>query len=101
MQYTRTNAFVRGLADGTLPWESYAFFLQQDYVRATGEARAHSADLPEALRAVGRKADAARADCCSVFALEAYKSDSFADIAAATEIVSHIVREAKLHIDVR
>lgn len=35
-----------------------------------------------------------------IHALAAYKSDNFADIDAATDIVKHIVRESRLHIEV-
>lgn len=67
---------------------SDTFFLQQDYLFLKHYARCAAANSTQS------------PDFRSVFALEAYKSDSFVDIAAATEIVSHIVREAKLHIDV-
>lgn len=36
-----------------------------------------------------------------IFALAAFKSDTFEDIDAATDIVKHIVRESSLHIEVR
>jgi len=71
--YTRKHPFILGLRDGTLPRECFIHFLKQDYIFLMHYARIHS--------------------------LAAYKSFSMEDIDAATDIVKHIIRESKHHIE--
>ncbi|KZO96343.1 phosphomethylpyrimidine ki [Calocera viscosa TUFC12733] len=71
--YTRKHPFILGLKDGTLPRECFIHFLKQDYIFLMHYARIHS--------------------------LAAYKSFSMEDIDAATDIVKHIIRESKHHIE--
>ncbi|CZT05909.1 hypothetical protein WAI453_005322 [Rhynchosporium graminicola] len=66
------HAFVSGLADGTLPSESFRYYLIQDYLFLIQFARANS--------------------------LAAYKAKNMADIVAAAKIVGHIHHEMGLHI---
>ncbi|KAL7752953.1 trifunctional hydroxymethylpyrimidine kinase/phosphomethylpyrimidine kinase/thiaminase [Sorochytrium milnesiophthora] len=66
------HRFVRGLADGTLPAESFRHYLTQDYIFLVNFARCN--------------------------ALAAYKAHSMADITAAADIVCHIGRESELHV---
>ncbi|KAK0099872.1 hypothetical protein ONS95_013301 [Cadophora gregata] len=66
------HAFVAGLADGTLPVESFKYYLIQDYLFLVQFARANS--------------------------LAAYKAKTITDIAAAAKIVGHIHHEMELHI---
>ncbi|KAI9052284.1 hypothetical protein LZ554_003639 [Drepanopeziza brunnea f. sp. 'monogermtubi'] len=66
------HAFVAGLGDGTLPVESFKYYLIQDYLFLVQFARANS--------------------------LAAYKAKTIADIAAAAKIVGHIYHEMGLHI---
>jgi len=66
------HAFVAGLADGTLPGDSFKYYLIQDYLFLVQFARANS--------------------------LAAYKAKTIADIAAAAKIVGHIHHEMGLHI---
>ncbi|KAE8447396.1 hypothetical protein EG329_010810 [Mollisiaceae sp. DMI_Dod_QoI] len=65
--------FVSGLADGTLPVESFKFYLIQDYLFLIQFARAN--------------------------ALAAYKAKTMEDISASAKIVAHIHQEMALHID--
>ncbi|KZT62625.1 hypothetical protein CALCODRAFT_505401 [Calocera cornea HHB12733] len=71
--YTRKHPFVLGLRDGTLPRECFIHFLKQDYIFLMHYARIH--------------------------ALAAYKSFSMEEIDACTDIVKHIIRESKHHIE--
>jgi thiaminase II len=67
------HAFVRKIADGTLPVEQFRTYLIQDYLFLIQFARAN--------------------------ALAANKSKDIADITRSAEIVRHIFTEMKLHID--
>ncbi|KAM3080920.1 trifunctional hydroxymethylpyrimidine kinase/phosphomethylpyrimidine kinase/thiaminase, variant 4 [Clarireedia jacksonii] len=67
------HSFVAGLADGTLPIESFKYYLIQDYLYLVQFARAN--------------------------ALASYKAKTMDDIAAAAGIVGHIHREMALHIN--
>ncbi|CEP11989.1 hypothetical protein [Parasitella parasitica] len=67
------HPFVRGIADGTLPLESFTYYLKQDYLYLQHYARAAS--------------------------LAAYKSGTMEDIGANAAIVVHIAKESQLHLD--
>ncbi|KAK6610674.1 thiamine biosynthesis protein (thi-4) [Botrytis cinerea] len=67
------HAFVKGLGDGTLPLESFKYYLIQDYLYLVQFARAN--------------------------ALASYKAKTMEGIAASAGIVSHIHREMALHIN--
>lgn len=67
------HAFVSGLADGTLPVESFKYYLIQDYLFLIQFARAN--------------------------ALVAYKAKTLDDIATGAKIVLHIQQEMALHIE--
>ncbi|CAO3608355.1 unnamed protein product [Mucor fragilis] len=67
------HPFVRGIADGTLPVESFTYYLKQDYLYLQHYARAAS--------------------------LAAYKSGTMEDIGANAAIVVHIAKESQLHLD--
>ncbi|TAQ83709.1 hypothetical protein B7494_g7965 [Chlorociboria aeruginascens] len=66
------HRFVAQLADGSLPIESFKYYLVQDYLYLVQFARAN--------------------------ALAAYKAKTIQDIAASARIVEHIYREMALHI---
>jgi thiaminase II len=66
------HEFIRKIADGTLPEESFRHYLTQDYVYLIHFARAH--------------------------ALAAYKEHHMADIAHAAHLVLSIARETKVHV---
>ncbi|KAL2358697.1 Phosphomethylpyrimidine kinase-domain-containing protein [Cryomyces antarcticus] len=66
------HAFVAGLADGTLPLETFKYYLIQDYLYLIHFARAN--------------------------ALAAYKVKSLDDVAMSASIVTHINEEVKLHL---
>lgn len=65
--------FVAGLADGTLPFEAFKYYLMQDYLYLIQFARAN--------------------------ALASYKAKTMEDVAASAQIVAHIHTEVALHID--
>lgn len=68
------HAFVRGMADGTLPEAAFRHYLVQDYLFLIHFARAYG--------------------------LAAYKSDNLADMRAASEVMHGILDvEMKLHVD--
>lgn len=67
------HPFVRGIADGTLPVESFVYYLKQDYLYLQHYARAA--------------------------ALAAYKGTTMEEIGASAAIVAHIAEESKLHIE--
>ncbi|MGY0216768.1 thiaminase II [Endozoicomonadaceae bacterium StTr2] len=67
------HPFVQGIADGTLPQESFRHYLQQDYLFLIHFARA--------------------------YALAAYKADDIDDIRAASEGASLTLSEMQLHLD--
>ncbi|KAG2195245.1 hypothetical protein INT47_007974 [Mucor saturninus] len=67
------HSFVRGIADGTLPVESFVYYLKQDYLYLQHYARAA--------------------------ALAAYKSGTMESIEANAAIVLHITKESQLHLD--
>ncbi|TGO45460.1 hypothetical protein BCON_0390g00030 [Botryotinia convoluta] len=67
------HAFVKGLGDGTLPLESFKYYLIQDYLYLVQFARAT--------------------------ALASYKAKTMEGIAASAGIVLHIHREMALHIN--
>ncbi|ESZ99322.1 phosphomethylpyrimidine kinase [Sclerotinia borealis F-4128] len=67
------HAFVAGLGDGTLPMESFKYYLIQDYLYLVQFARAT--------------------------ALASYKAKTMEGIAASAGIVLHIHREMALHIN--
>ncbi|KAF9550642.1 hypothetical protein EC957_011957 [Mortierella hygrophila] len=71
-KYTQ-HAFVQGIADGTLPKESFIHYMKQDYLFLQTYARAHG--------------------------LGAFKARTMAESKAFAEIVVHIADESKLHID--
>ena len=73
-EYTE-HAFVQGIADGTLPKESFIHYMKQDYLFLQTYARAHG--------------------------LGAFKARTMEESKAFAEIVVHIADESKLHIDVR
>ncbi|CAG8955247.1 hypothetical protein HYFRA_00011229 [Hymenoscyphus fraxineus] len=64
--------FVAGMADGTLPIESFKYYLIQDYLYLIQFARAN--------------------------ALAGYKAKTMEDIGAAAKIVTHIHHEMALHV---
>ncbi|KAJ3289169.1 hypothetical protein HDU79_004260 [Rhizoclosmatium sp. JEL0117] len=66
------HPFVRGMADGTLPTESFKHYIRQDYIYLLHYARAH--------------------------ALAAYKATKFTDIINASRIALHIAEESQLHV---
>ncbi|KAJ3299928.1 hypothetical protein HK104_005840 [Borealophlyctis nickersoniae] len=66
------HAFVRGLADGTLPVESFRHYIRQDYIFLTHYARAN--------------------------ALASFREHEMEDIVKAAEIVTYIGHEIKLHV---
>ncbi|KAF9335313.1 hypothetical protein BG006_000380 [Podila minutissima] len=70
--YTQ-HAFVQGIADGTLPKESFIHYMKQDYLFLQTYARAHG--------------------------LGAFKARTMEESKAFAEIVVHIADESKLHID--
>lgn len=72
-EYTE-HAFVQGIADGTLPKESFIHYMKQDYLFLQTYARAHG--------------------------LGAFKARTMEESKAFAEIVVHIADESKLHIDV-
>ncbi|CEG69252.1 hypothetical protein RMATCC62417_05356 [Rhizopus microsporus] len=67
------HPFVRGIADGTLPTESFIYYLKQDYLYLQHYARAA--------------------------ALASYKSKTMIDIEANAAIVLHIAKESQLHLN--
>ncbi|KAH6603588.1 hypothetical protein Trco_008363 [Trichoderma cornu-damae] len=67
------HPFVMALGDGTLPIESFKGYIIQDYLYLVHFSRAN--------------------------ALAAYKAKSIGDISRSNEIVTHILREMKLHIN--
>ncbi|KAF9149626.1 hypothetical protein BG015_008574 [Linnemannia schmuckeri] len=71
-KYTH-HAFVQGIADGTLPKESFIHYMKQDYLFLQTYARAHG--------------------------LGAFKARTMAESKAFADIVVHIADESKLHID--
>ncbi|KAF9126287.1 hypothetical protein BGW39_006736 [Mortierella sp. 14UC] len=71
-KYTK-HAFVRGIADGTLPKESFIHYMKQDYLFLQTYARAHG--------------------------LGAFKARTMAESKAFAEIVVHIAHESQLHIN--
>ncbi|KAG0072367.1 hypothetical protein BGZ92_004070 [Podila epicladia] len=71
-EYTQ-HAFVQGIADGTLPKESFIHYMKQDYLFLQTYARAHG--------------------------LGAFKARTMEESKAFAEIVVHIADESKLHID--
>ncbi|KAK4925600.1 trifunctional hydroxymethylpyrimidine kinase/phosphomethylpyrimidine kinase/thiaminase, partial [Elasticomyces elasticus] len=71
-QYTH-HKFVQALGDGTLPHETFKYYMIQDYLYLIQFARAN--------------------------ALAGYKAKKLDDIAAAATIVTHIRHEINLHID--
>ncbi|KAF8988797.1 hypothetical protein BGZ52_000751 [Haplosporangium bisporale] len=71
-EYTE-HAFVQGIADGTLPKESFIHYMKQDYLFLQTYARAHG--------------------------LGAFKAQTMEESKAFAEIVVHIAHESKLHID--
>ncbi|KAG0014609.1 hypothetical protein BGZ81_000361 [Podila clonocystis] len=71
-EYTQ-HAFVQGIADGTLPKESFIHYMKQDYLFLQTYARAHG--------------------------LGAFKARTMEESKAFAEIVVHIAHESKLHID--
>ncbi|KAI7904434.1 Phosphomethylpyrimidine kinase-domain-containing protein [Cokeromyces recurvatus] len=68
------HPFVRGIADGTLPIESFTYYLKQDYLYLQHYARAAS--------------------------LAAYKSSTMDMIGLNAAIVLHITNESRLHLDI-
>jgi len=72
-KYTK-HAFVQGIADGTLPKESFIHYMKQDYLFLQTYARAHG--------------------------LGAFKARTMAESKAFADIVVHIAHESQLHIDV-
>ncbi|KAF9999974.1 hypothetical protein BGZ80_008086 [Entomortierella chlamydospora] len=71
-KYTR-HAFVQGIADGTLPKESFIHYMKQDYLFLQTYARAHG--------------------------LGAFKARTMDESKAFADIVVHIAHESQLHID--
>ncbi|KAF9411070.1 hypothetical protein BGZ94_001449 [Podila epigama] len=71
-EYTH-HPFVQGIADGTLPKESFIHYMKQDYLFLQTYARAHG--------------------------LGAFKARTMEESKAFAEIVVHIADESKLHID--
>ncbi|KAG0354610.1 hypothetical protein BGZ54_001564 [Gamsiella multidivaricata] len=71
-KYTH-HKFVQGIADGTLPKESFIHYMKQDYLFLQTYARAHG--------------------------LGAFKAKTMAESKAFADIVVHIATESKLHID--
>ncbi|KAG0331399.1 hypothetical protein BG000_010958 [Podila horticola] len=71
-EYTQ-HAFVQGIADGTLPKESFIHYMKQDYLFLQTYARAHG--------------------------LGAFKARTMEESKAFAEIVVHIAEESQLHID--
>ncbi|KAI1291638.1 hypothetical protein EDD11_008839 [Mortierella claussenii] len=71
-KYTH-HAFVQGIADGTLPKESFIHYMKQDYLFLQTYARAHG--------------------------LGAFKAKTMAESKAFAEIVVHIANESQLHIE--
>ncbi|KAI9485426.1 MAG: Phosphomethylpyrimidine kinase-domain-containing protein [Benjaminiella poitrasii] len=67
------HPFVRGIADGTLPIESFTYYLKQDYLYLQHYARAAS--------------------------LAAYKSNTMNTIGLNAAIVLHITKESHLHLE--
>ncbi|KAG1413180.1 hypothetical protein G6F58_007637 [Rhizopus delemar] len=67
------HPFVRGIADGTLPTESFIYYLKQDYLYLQHYARSA--------------------------ALASYKCRTMEEIAANAAIVVHIAKESQLHLD--
>ncbi|KAF9287261.1 hypothetical protein BGZ68_002031 [Mortierella alpina] len=72
MKYTH-HAFVQGIADGTLPKESFVHYMKQDYLFLQTYARAHG--------------------------LGAFKARTMEESRAFAEIVVHIAHESNLHIE--
>ncbi|KAF9938101.1 hypothetical protein BGZ75_007421 [Mortierella antarctica] len=72
MKYTR-HPFVQGIADGTLPKESFIHYMKQDYLFLQTYARAHG--------------------------LGAFKARTMEESRAFAEIVVHIAHESNLHIE--
>ncbi|KAJ3026133.1 UNVERIFIED_CONTAM: hypothetical protein HDU68_006151 [Siphonaria sp. JEL0065] len=66
------HPFVRGLADGTLPSESFKHYIRQDYIYLLHYARAYS--------------------------LAAFKANHFEDIVSAAGVALHIAQESQLHV---
>ncbi|KAG0296836.1 hypothetical protein BGZ98_000806 [Dissophora globulifera] len=71
-KYTE-HEFVQGLADGTLPRESFIHYMKQDYLFLQTYARAHG--------------------------LGAFKARTMAESKAFADIVVHIAHESQLHIN--
>ncbi|KAF9907850.1 hypothetical protein EC991_010448 [Linnemannia zychae] len=71
-KYTK-HAFVQGIADGTLPKESFIHYMKQDYLFLQTYARAHG--------------------------LGAFKARTMTESKAFADIVVHIAQESQLHID--
>ncbi|KAF9161235.1 hypothetical protein BGX21_002335, partial [Mortierella sp. AD011] len=71
-KYTH-HAFVQGIADGTLPKESFIHYMKQDYLFLQTYARAHG--------------------------LGAFKAKTMDESKAFADIVVHIAHESQLHID--
>ncbi|KAG0258164.1 hypothetical protein BG011_003494 [Mortierella polycephala] len=67
------HPFVQGIADGTLPKESFIHYMKQDYLFLQTYARAHG--------------------------LGAFKARTMEESKAFADIVVHIAEESKLHID--
>ncbi|KAF9579526.1 hypothetical protein BGW38_004180, partial [Lunasporangiospora selenospora] len=67
------HAFVQGIADGTLPQESFIHYLKQDYLFLQTYARAHG--------------------------LGAFKARTMEESKAFADIVVHIADESKLHVN--
>lgn len=67
------HAFVQGIADGTLPMESFRHYLQQDYLFLIHFARA--------------------------YALAVYKSDNLEDMNVASSSVASVLSEMNLHLE--
>ncbi|KAF9363065.1 hypothetical protein BGX34_004981 [Mortierella sp. NVP85] len=71
-KYTH-HPFVQGIADGTLPKESFIHYMKQDYLFLQTYARAHG--------------------------LGSFKAKTMEESKAFADIVVHIAHESKLHID--
>ncbi|RCH96685.1 hypothetical protein CU098_005292 [Rhizopus stolonifer] len=67
------HPFVRGIADGTLPAESFIYYLKQDYLYLQHYARSA--------------------------ALASYKCKTMEEIKSNAAIVLHIAKESQLHLD--
>ncbi|KAJ3416946.1 hypothetical protein HDV05_008004 [Chytridiales sp. JEL 0842] len=67
------HPFVQGMADGTLPVESFKYYIKQDYIFLNHYARA--------------------------YALASFKEHEFKNITRAAEIVKVIGEEAEMHVN--